>query len=141
MSDLPNPQQGNQLIHTNPPAGGPIRPIEVSSIGGREKEAGGITSGELPLTPVGGEMEVPKEVASFGVSAQPTSIPIPPNVSQMGVKPLGQNIPSTPSIGTITLPLTDDQIFLGTKQNIFSSWRWLAEWCKRRLRQIRLLKK
>lgn len=119
----------------------PSVPSGGIGIGGKEKETGGITSGEFPLTPVGQEVELPHEVASVGVSMRPTSIPIPQPVQQLGVKPLGQNIPVAPSTGTITLPLTDDQILLGTKQNITSSWRWLAEWCRRRLRQIGLLKK
>ncbi|MBI2405046.1 hypothetical protein HYV22_02600 [Candidatus Gottesmanbacteria bacterium] len=114
----------------------PSVPSGGLGIGGKEKEVVGAIAGELPLTPVGQEAELPKEVASAGVSAQPTSISIPPNVSQMGVTPLGQNVSATPSGGTVTLPLSDDQIAQGMRQNITNSWRWLAQWCKRRLMQI-----
>jgi len=105
------------------------------SIGGKEKEAVSI-GGELPLTPIGQEVELPKEVISTGVSVRPMNVPIPPKVSQMGVKPLGQNVSATPATGTITLPLTDDQIAQGMRQSATTSWRWLTEWCKRRLKQI-----
>ncbi len=110
-------------------------PVGGVTLGGKEKEAVSL-GGEFPLIPVGQEVELPKEVAAAGVSVRPTNVPIPPKVFQMGVKPLGQNISATPSTGTITLPLTDDQIAQGMRQSAASSWRWLAEWCKRRLMQI-----
>ncbi len=116
-------------------------PVGGISIGGKEKEVIGGIGNELPLSPVGQEVELPKEVVSAGVSVHPTNIPIPPKVSQMGVKPLGQNVSATPSTGTITLPLTDDQIAQGMRQSAAISWRWLAEWCKRRLKQLHLWRK
>ncbi len=116
-------------------------PVGGISIGGKEKESIGGLGGELPLTAIGQEVELPKEVTSAGVSVHPTNIPIPPKVSQMGVKPLGQNVFATPSAAGITLPLTDDQIAQGMRQSATTSWRWLAEWCKRRIMQIRLWKK
>jgi hypothetical protein len=80
------------------------------------------------------ETEISPEVASSGVKIQPTSIPIPPPVSAMGVQPSGQNVP--PAAPAVTLPLSDDQIATGLKQSIWSSWRWLAEWCVRKLKQV-----
>ncbi len=115
-------------------------PVGGVTLGGKEKEVARIGS-ELPLTPMGQEVELPKEVAAAGVSTRPTSVPIPPKVSQMGVAPLGQNVSAVPSTGTITLPLTDDQIAQGMRQNVTSSWRWLAEWCKRRLKELHLWRK
>jgi hypothetical protein len=105
----------------------------------KETDAGGKLTGEFsPFTEIGKEIELPKEVSAVGVSVQPTAIPIPPNVSQMGVAPAGANV--TVSDGdSVTLPLTDDQIVAGLHQNPTSSWRWLAEWCVRRLKQLHII--
>lgn len=106
----------------------------------KEKEpiAGGITIEEAGVRGVGQEGELPKEVASAGVKIQPTTIPIPPKVAQMGVAPVGQNIPTTPTAGNVILPLTDDQIAQGLHQSVVSSWRWMAEWCVRKLKQLHI---
>ncbi len=59
----------------------------------------------------------------------------------MGVKPLKQT-PVINSSGTvIALPLTDDQIIQGLQQNVTNSWRWLAQWCLRKLKQLHLILK
>jgi len=115
MNDLPAPAQG-----TTPSTS-------------KEKEAGEVGA-EAPFRPVGQEVEVSPEIASSGVKVQPTSIPIPQPVAQLGVKPAGQNVP--PAAPAITLPLSDMQIVQGLKQSIWSSWRWLAQWCVRKLKQI-----
>ena len=117
MNDLPAPAQG-----TTPSTS-------------KEKEAGGV-GGEAPFRPTGTETELSPEVASSGVKVQPTSIPIPQPVAQLGVKPAGQNVP--PAAPAITLPLSDMQIAQGLKQSIWSSWRWLAQWCLRRLKQLHM---
>ena len=91
-------------------------------------------STELPFRPRGEETEVSPEVASSGVKVQPISIPIPPKVGAMGVKPAGQNIPA--AAPAVILPISDDEIALGLKQSIWSSWRWISEWCVRRLKQV-----
>jgi len=78
------------------------------------------------------EIELPKEVASAGVRVQPTTVTLPPPIQQVGVQPSGVNAPQSASV-TATLPLSDDQIARGLKQSITTSWRWLAQWCKRRL--------
>ena len=85
---------------------------------------------------MGSSSELPKEVASAGVTIQPTTIPIPKPVAQMGVTPGPANIPM-PTAGT-TLPITDEQIAQGLGKSIKESFRWLAEWCVRRLKQIHI---
>ncbi|MCX6793518.1 MAG: hypothetical protein NTY06_00235 [Candidatus Gottesmanbacteria bacterium] len=117
MNDLPTPTQG-----TNP------------SIN-KEQETGGIGA-EVPFRPVGQETELSPEVASSGVKIRPTTIPISPAAAQLGVKAAGQNIPAVSP--AVTLPLSDDQIAQGLKQSIWSSWRWLAQWCVRRLKQVHM---
>ena len=77
-----------------------------------------------------------KEVTSAGVSIHPTTIPIPPPVGAMGVKPGVANIPM-PTASTV-LPLSDDQIAQGLRKSIRDSWRWLAQWCLRRLKQVHI---
>jgi hypothetical protein len=115
MNDLPTPVAG-----ANP------------SIN-KEQETGRVT--EAPFRPAVPETEVSPEVVASGVKVQPTTIPIPPQVGALGVRPAGQNIPPAPAG---TLPLSDDQIALGLKQSIRSSWRWLAQWCLRRLKQLHM---
>lgn len=143
MDDLPSPASdaGNKPITTNNPIiqssnEDKTQTISSGSIN-REIEVGGITSGEaLPLKDIGThEVELTPEVVSAGVKVQPTSVALPQNVQQLGVKPSG---PTTPvrSGASVTLPLTDEQIALGLKQGITSSWRWLAEWCVRKIKQL-----
>ncbi len=86
---------------------------------------------------VGREIEVPPEVASAGVKIHPTTVTVPPKISQLGVKQVGQGIPAA----SRNVPLTDDQIAAGLTQSITSSWRWLAEWCVRKLKQLRKIVK
>lgn len=123
MDDLPTNQFTPQV-----PGGTP-------GIGGKELEpaAGGL---EQPTVKdvSGKEIELPKEVIAAGVRTQPTTIQLPAAVTQMGVSAVGTNT-QTPA-PAVALPLTDDQIALGLKQSIMSSWRWLAEWCVRKLKQL-----
>lgn len=115
MNDLPIPTQG-----TTPSTH-------------KEQEAGGLAA-EALIRPAAQETEISPEVASSGIKIQPTSIPIPPSVQQMGVSPAGQNLP--PAAPAVALPLSDVQIAQGLKQSIWSSWRWLAQWCVRKLKQL-----
>lgn len=102
---------------------------------GKEVEAGGLGTEQPIVKDVSGqEIELPKEVAAAGVRPQPTTVILPQPVAQMGVSAVGQGAP--PPATTVTLPLTDDQIAQGLKQSITSSWRWLAEWCVRKLKQL-----
>lgn len=117
MNDLPEPPQG------------------TSSSLNKEQETGRVDA-EAPVRPTVVETEISREVSSSGVKVQPTSIPIPPQVGKLGVRPAGQNIPATTP--TVPLPLSDDQIALGLKQGVWSSWRWLAQWCLRRLQQLHM---
>lgn len=79
---------------------------------------------------------LPKEVASAGVAVQPTTIPIPAPVAKLGVQPGAANVPMPPA--TVTLPITDDQIAQGLGKSVRESFRWLAEWCVRRLKQVHM---
>jgi hypothetical protein len=140
MDDLP----------TSPPSGGNI-PISQSDQSDQSKKGDGsqppgtsgitkeLESGGPPqseqLRPAMPEIELPKEVARAGVKVQPTTVPIPQNVAQLGMKPAGQNIPPTQT-QTVAMPLTEQEIAQGLQKSIVSSWRWLAEWCIRRLKQM-----
>lgn len=142
MSDLPTPvSPGNNQINTNKPiiqsntrqnqAG-----ISGTSVHKEIEFSSGMASPELGLVDAGTqEIELPKEVASVGVTAQPTTVQLPPNVQNLGVQPVGQSGPAGQAT-TVVLPLTDDQIAQGLHQGITSSFRWLAEWCIRRLKQV-----
>lgn len=105
----------------------------------KEKEGIAIASSETALRDISGqEIDLPKEVSAAGVKVQSTVVPLPPTMSQMGVKPAGVNV-SLGTGATVSLPLSDDQIVQGLHQDITTSWRWMAEWCVRKLKQLHLV--
>lgn len=123
MDDLPTNQLTPQV------SGGTL------GMGGKEVEPGGAGFEQSGLRDVqGAEIELPKEVAAAGVTQKPTAVQLPQAVTQMGVSAVGTAV--IPQAPAAVLPLTDDQIALGLKQSITSSWRWLAEWCIRKLKQL-----
>ena len=134
MDDLPTPaSQGNNQINTNT-TNNPINQSGNISAG-KELEPGGAGFEQPGLRDVqGAEIELPKEVAAAGVTQKPTTVQLPQVVTQMGVTPVGQMV--LPQAPAAALPLTETQIALGLKQSITSSWRWLAEWCVRKLKQL-----
>jgi hypothetical protein len=133
MNDLPNaPVVGNTSQSTD------VTQKVTTTTGSISKEIeGGIhpISETPPLVEVGKDIELPKEVVRAGVTIQPTVIPIPPHLTSAGVAPAGQNV-TVGTGNTVVLPLTDDQIAQGLKQGITNSWRWLAEWCRRKLKLL-----
>lgn len=114
----------------------PAPPVIPTSGGGISKEVEtGKSVAETPrLKEIGVEAPLAPEVAGAGVKLRPTTVTIPPKVSQMGVGVLGQT--KVPQSRAVALPLTDVQIAQGLTQSVSSSWRWLAEWCRRRLKQL-----
>jgi hypothetical protein len=131
MNDLP--RQGTISDSKQTPT------ISISGVGsGLGKEGEGLSSAEQPIGEIHKELELPKEVVSAGVKVQPTVVNIPQPVTQIGVKQTGVNT-GLGSGATVVLPLTQPQITQGLQQNILSSWRWLAVWCIRRLKQFRFL--
>jgi len=138
MNDLPGPASdaGNQISANNPIGQSKIseHPITGVSAASKEIEGAEIAIEEKPMQDATGvEIELPKEVVSAGVKVQPTSIPVPQPISQSGVTASGANITA---VQTGPVPLTDDQIAHGLQQSITSSWRWLAEWCVKKLKQF-----
>lgn len=118
---------------TNPPA-------SSATIGiGKESEGISISDSETGLQSAGLEMELPKEVSAVGVTQQPTVVPIPTPISQLGVKPTGSNIPiqTNPSI---VIPLSDSELAQGLHISVINSFRWLAEWCQKQLKMIKIIK-
>ena len=114
----------------------PFQPQPVSSSGAtnKELEAGGSPVEVAGLKEVGKEKALSSEVTGTGVRIHPTSVMLPPKVAQMGVQPVGQSSP--PPAVSVTLPLTDDQIAQGLTKDMKSSWRWLAEFCMRKIKQL-----
>lgn len=113
----------------------PQQPSASSSVS-KEVE-GGIALGEpFPLKDIGThEVDLPKEVIAVGVSPRPTNVKLPPAVQQLGVRATGQGAGSAQA-SAVALPLTDHQIAQGLKVGVTNSWRWLAEWCIRRIKQL-----
>lgn len=82
------------------------------------------------------------EVAHAGIRMRSDTVEIPKNVAQMGVRVVSQpTLTPTGGVPTIALPLNDEQIALGLHQSITSSFRWLAQWCEKRLKELYFWKK
>ena len=135
MNDLPNSSDPNVTPPT-PTA----QPVSATPSGAKEVEPGGAAPQEGMRDATGQEVKLAPEVSSAGVKIHPTTVSIPPPVAKMGVKPLGQNVP-VQTTSTVVLPLTDDQIAVGLHQSITNSFRWLAAWCVRRLKQVHIVLK
>lgn len=137
MNDLPTPQASGDN-----PQSLPIQPPQVSgSTPTKEKEVVAVGGIEGPtLKEVGREAPLAPEVISAGVTGQFTSVSLPQAVQQLGVKSVGDTGVQS-GAAAVALPLTDDQIAQGLHQGIASSWRWLAEWCMRKLKQLHLVLK
>ena len=112
-------------------------PQQISVSGGNKEIVGGgsLVTSEVLLKAVGQEVELPKEVVEAGVRVEKPSAELPPAVQQMGVVPVGNAVP-VQNVQASPVPLTDQQIADGLKQGVENSFRWLAEWCTRRLLQV-----
>lgn len=137
MNDLPVPTGSNDQRTTNDVSQVAPQSLSVSPNG---KEGGSFSiesKVELPLTPVGHEVDLPKELEQTGVKVQETTVPLPQIVTEQGVQSVKHNVPPHPTSGTtITLPLTDDQIEYALKQHVEFSIRWLAEWCTYQMKKM-----
>ncbi len=130
------------LPQSNMPASAPPAGVQPQPTGGMAKETGPhISFVEAPLMQeVGQEAELSSEVSKAGVTIRPESISLPPSVQSLGVKQVGVAGPSVVApVTSAQLPLSDDQIAQGLHQSIMSSWRWLAEWCTRQLKQTHFI--
>jgi len=116
-----------------------VAPVVPQGAGvAKEVEAIHVAPVETPsLTEVGQEAPLPAELSHVGVSLHPTTIEIPKTVAQLGVKSVGLSAPIQ-AMPTIVLPLSDEKIAEGLHQSITSSWRWLSQWCIRRLKELHI---
>lgn len=108
-----------------------------SVIGGKEREAGMSTEGivELPQEP---ETILSDEEKEAGVEVVPTEVELPPDIKRLGVSAGASAQPVIHQGGSqqsAALPLDDPQIVAGQKESVWSSIRWLAEWCLRQLKR------
>ncbi len=130
----------DNLPATNPSSQSPGAPA-VPVTGSLNKESAPIPSlaPEIPpVTEIGKETELPTEVTRAGVTVHSDTIVLPKPVQQLGVTPVGPFAPPSVSEPEIKLPLSDEQIAEGLNQSLQSSWRWLSEWCKRRLLEVHM---
>lgn len=116
----------------------PQQAPQPTSAGINKESEGSVVSAELPLKSATPEIQLPKEVASAGVTVHPTTVTLPPQIQQSGVKAVGKGTNAVPTGTQVTLPLTDDQIVEGLHKGVKSSWKWLAEWCVRRMKQMHM---
>lgn len=115
----------NNNLGQNQPTTQPVAPMGTPGIS-KEKEF--IKAPEPVIKELGTEQELPKEIKEAGVIVKQEKLEIPPDLAQMGVRPTGFATP-VPYASTIKLPITDEKIEEGRHASIFSSLRWLSEWC------------
>lgn len=137
MDTLPQSQSPTTPQSVGATPTNPVAPIAPQGAGvAKEVEAIHTAPVEAPvITEVGQEAPLAPELSHVGVALHPTTVELPKIVSQLGVKPVGQAVPM-PTVSAIVLPLSDEKIAEGLHQSITSSWRWLAQWCIRRLKEL-----
>lgn len=115
-------------------------PQSQAATGSMAKEVAPIMSQpEAPIvTEVGREAPLAPEVANAGVRMQSDTVTLPKPLQDLGVKAVGTSTKAPAHTPTIVLPLSDEQIATGLHQSLMTSWRWLAEWCKRQLQSVHL---
>lgn len=136
MTTLP---QQNPPTDSTSHSGVPTKPT-----GSMAKEAGPhITFSEQPIvTEIGKDIPLPSEVAKAGVTLNPTTIELPSVVKKMGVRAVDNAVAPIPTQKPVApMPLSDEEIAKGLHQSISSSWRWLAEWCVRQLKEAHVFLK
>jgi len=99
----------------------------------KEVERQLIAKTESYLEEAGKVPELEPEMVDAGVHQVSGEVSIPPSVSQMGVTHSGPTA-SVSSHVSVKLPITDDQIMKGLHANVFDAFRWISEWCLRRLK-------
>lgn len=122
MSTLPSQDTSAQSV--------PVQP--ASGAAGKEIEPVSAKTETNTLSEIGQEIFLPQEVKRAGVTIKSESIDLPAALAQSGVKAVGSPVHETPG-SSITLPLSEEQVANGLHQSISSSFRWLAEWCKRQM--------
>ncbi len=127
-SSAATPAQNQTVKSVTPQGTGIAKEVEVVHTAPVEAPA---------ITEVGQEMPLSPDVTHVGVSLHPTTVEIPKTVQQLGVKPVGQYTPK-PAVSAVVLPLSDEKIAEGLHQSITSSWRWLSQWCIRRLKELHI---
>jgi len=138
-NDLPDPVTIGAISNQQTPGGSGSQPVatgQIGSVGGLQKERESVPAPFIDkgkVQELGQDIELSSEVSRVGVKVQPATVDFPPVISQIKIAPQGS---STPASVTVSMPLSDQQIALGLKQGISSSWRWLAEWCVRRLKLL-----
>lgn len=141
---------GQQQATDNTPV---IKDQSVASgrvAGSKEQEVGHLGQPEAKIEAVAKpEVAISKEAKEAGIEIRPESPEIPPDLKKFGVKPSGPSQPvihpgsdqTGRSVPAVSLPISDDQVLVGLHASVTSSFRWLAEWCLRRLRQAHLILK
>jgi len=123
--NLDDKQVINNNLGQNQPTTQTYSPVGTLGIS-KEKEF--VKAPEPIIKELGTEQELPKEIKEAGVVVKQEKLEIPPDLTQMGVRPTGFATP-VPYGPTIKLPITDEKIEEGRHASVFSSLRWLSEWC------------
>lgn len=131
----------DDFLGVNPPAAKPI-PTSLSGVA----SAGGNFSKEMePAVPkeqdapeeMVADIELEPELEAIGVQKVTETIELPPDLAKMGMTAAGPAQPVTQT-AVVKLPISDEMIVTGLHAQIISSFRWLSEWCVRKLKKAHL---
>ncbi len=116
----------------------PLRPVVPQGTGTfaphMSKESGSSGALEVPLHPIGTEVELPKEVQGAGVTSRTQTVELPPPIRSAGVRSVASDEPT--QLRRVPALLTDQETIAGLRKKPETSWRWLAEFHKRQLLKI-----
>jgi len=104
--------------------------------GGEEREPVKVDQEKVPVVEVGGEHEkIPEEVEGWLEKLERgEEVKLPQSVKHKG-KILVE--PAEPQVDEkVVLPTTQETIQKGVHSNVFTSVRWLAEWCLRMIKKF-----
>ncbi len=117
----PQPASGGMQKEVEPPA-----PLESTT-----------SSEPVSLEETMGEMELEPDLEQAGLQKVSETIDLPPDMVKMGAQTVGMTQPVATTT-TVKLPINDDQIIIGLHMKIYSSLRWLAEWCLKKLKKAHI---
>lgn len=119
----------------NVPTGG-ITPLSVATGVGKEGSPVEVNSPDT-VSEITSEVEIPSEVEKAGVVSFKETIELPPDIRKLGVTQIGASVPvqNAPLLPQVDLPISDSQVVVGLHAGIGNAFRWLANWCIKKLKK------
>lgn len=118
----------NQLRGTIQTNGVQAPKQQSGSPGSINKELGPAPKSEPVIREKSDHVELSKETESIGMRVHKDQIQVAKELQDIGVYETGTSA-KMPTNPRVKLPIPDTEVEKGLHQKIYSSVRWLAEWC------------